>query len=213
MKRKIIKDGYGQITEKKSRFLGQIHAVGSPEEALERVTEVKKKYFDAKHHCYAYLCGDDADIKKYSDDGEPSGTAGMPLLNILESEGLTDCVVIVTRYFGGVLLGTGGLVRAYRAAGEEALKDAVLADITKGLEVFIKADYSDESRLRRIFENMNSEGSNIIIERTDYSETCDMTVSIERDAFPRLNETLTNTFAGKIVPEIKGEKMIIVNAG
>ena len=147
MKRKIIKDGYGQITEKKSRFLGQIHAAGSPEEALERVTEVKKKYFDAKHHCYAYLCGDDADIKKYSDDGEPSGTAGMPLLNILESEGLTDCVVIVTRYFGGVLLGTGGLVRAYTDAAKAAMSASDIHTVAHKMIVRLVMDYTDTGKV------------------------------------------------------------------
>ncbi len=213
MKKKIIKDGFGQITEKKSRFIGQIHSVSSPEMAMEKVTEVKKKYFDAKHHCYAYICGDDGELKKYCDDGEPSGTAGMPLLTLLESSGLTDCVVIVTRYFGGVLLGTGGLVRAYRAAGEEALSDAVLADITKGYEVFICIDYCDESRLRRIIDNMNSAGKHVVISKTDYSDTCDMTLSLEKEAYPVLEKYVTDMFAGKVAPEIKGEIMIEVERG
>lgn len=109
MERIIIKDGTGEIVEKKSRFIANVKAVKSEEEAIAFINEVKKKYWDARHNCMAYVVND---IQRFSDDGEPSGTAGKPILDVITGRELTNAVIVVTRYFGGVLLGTGGLVRA-----------------------------------------------------------------------------------------------------
>lgn len=118
-----------EIVEKKSRFIANLFFVESSNEAEEKIKEIKKKYHDAKHNCFAYIIFENNQMqKKFSDDGEPSGTAGAPMLEILEKTNLYNVVVIVTRYFGGVLLGTGGLVRAYSDALKKAISNATLVE-------------------------------------------------------------------------------------
>ena len=109
----ITKDGCGEIVEKKSRFIGQVFRVETVQEAEEKIAMVSKKYWDARHNCYAYVIGSGSEISKCSDNGEPSGTAGKPILEVINGSGITNILIVVTRYFGGVLLGTGGLGRAY----------------------------------------------------------------------------------------------------
>ena len=122
--RTIYRGGEDEIVEKKSRFIATVVPVNTEEEALEFVEKTRKKYWDARHNCFAYIIGERGQLQRCSDDGEPSQTAGKPMLDILNSYGLTDCLLVVTRYFGGVLLGTGGLVRAYTAATIEGLKNS-----------------------------------------------------------------------------------------
>ena len=114
----LISNGTGEIVEKKSRFIANTFYVANAEEAEERIAELNKKYYDARHNCYAYVIGDNSEITKCSDNGEPSGTAGKPILEVITGAGLTNILIVVTRYFGGVLLGTGGLVRAYTQAAQ-----------------------------------------------------------------------------------------------
>ena len=114
--------GKGEYTEKKSRFLGEIHPVSTEEEAAAVVAQARKRYYDARHHCYAWILGEDGSVKKASDDGEPSGTAGVPMLKVLDGAGIRNAVVVVTRYFGGTLLGTGGLVRSYTQAAQAGVE-------------------------------------------------------------------------------------------
>ena len=116
---KTVKDiGIAEIVEKRSRFIASVRPVSSEEDALEYLNMLKQKYWDARHNVYAYIIREN-NIMRYSDDGEPSGTAGVPVLDILKREELTDVIVVVTRYFGGILLGTGGLVHAYSKAAKE----------------------------------------------------------------------------------------------
>ena len=112
----IQKTGHGEYEEKRSRFLGEAIPVQSEEEVQEHLTRIRKQYYDARHHCSAYVLGEKKDRKKASDDGEPQGSAGLPILNVIEGAGCTGILIVVTRYFGGTLLGTGGLVRAYTNA-------------------------------------------------------------------------------------------------
>lgn len=119
----IIRTGYSEVVEKKSRFLGEAWPVSSVEETEEILNSIRKKYYDARHHVFAYRIGENA-VEKASDDGEPSRTAGFPILSILKNENITNVMVVVTRYFGGTLLGTGGLVRAYSLAAQQAVADA-----------------------------------------------------------------------------------------
>ena len=121
----VDKQATAEITEKKSRFICNIRHTESEEDAVEFIKQIKKKHYDARHNVYAYIIGDGS-VKKCSDDGEPSKTAGVPIMQMLESEGVTDVVCVVTRYFGGTLLGTGGLIRAYTASAKEGLGDAGL---------------------------------------------------------------------------------------
>ena len=117
----VLKNGTGEIEEKKSRFIAHVYNVSSDGEAEQYINAVKKKYWDARHNCYAYIIGDKGQVQRFSDDGEPQGTAGKPILDIIAATGLVNCLIIVTRYFGGTLLGTGGLIRAYQASAKAGL--------------------------------------------------------------------------------------------
>lgn len=138
----ILEKCQGEIVEKKSKFICNIYHVESKEEAENKIKELKKIYYDARHNCNAYrVYEDEKIIEKSSDDGEPSGTAGGPMLNILKKSDIINCLVVVTRYFGGILLGTGGLVRAYSNALNEAINNAEKLEICLGMEYEIKIDY------------------------------------------------------------------------
>lgn len=140
---------------KKSRFIADLFYVADENEANEKLSEIKKKYYDAKHHCFAYVIGKKQDIVKSSDDGEPSGTAGHPILDILMGENLTNVIAIVTRYFGGTLLGTGGLVTMYSNAVKSALKNAKFSDIYTGFEAYIKINYDEYNKVISYINSIN----------------------------------------------------------
>lgn len=136
-------DNCEEIVEKKSRFIASLFYVDSEAEALERIKDIKKRYYDARHNCFAFRVLDgEAVVQRSSDDGEPSGTAGAPMLNILEKNNIVNCLVVVTRYFGGVLLGTGGLVKAYSEAVLKAISSNELIDKEEGYVVRISLPYS-----------------------------------------------------------------------
>lgn len=138
-----------EIIEKKSRFIANLFYTESSEEAEKNIKDVKKKYYDAKHNCFAYLILENNQvIKKFSDDGEPSGTAGAPMLEILEKMGIYNVVVIVTRYFGGILLGTGGLVRAYSDSLKKALNLVNIVNKEFGYEANVKLEYSNLEKFK-----------------------------------------------------------------
>lgn len=201
MKKIVLKTGKGEIVEKKSRFISELVSVNSPEEAMKVVEGIKKKHFDARHNCYAYVCGASGEQTRYSDDGEPGGTAGLPLLNLLESNDITNAVIVVTRYFGGTLLGTGGLVRAYRGSGEEALKNSLFAKQIGAAKFLVPLDYKDENNFRRIVKNLTDLGKLIEIKDVTYSTTCNITIVCENDILEELNSIITNTFSGTVVIE------------
>ncbi len=158
----IAYDVESEIVEKKSRFITNIYYVESEQEAEQRIKEIRKKYFDAKHHCFAYNIYDENQIvSRFSDDGEPSGTAGSPMLNILTSANIKNVVVIVTRYFGGILLGTGGLLRAYTGGLQDAISQAQIVNKDYGLIANFVVPYSDFEKLKYYFKN---ESINIINE-------------------------------------------------
>ena len=144
----ILKNGSGEIEEKKSRFICHIFKIKSEEEAEEYITAVKKKYWDARHNCYAYVTGDKGQIQRFSDDGEPQGTAGKPMLDILNSYGLTDCLLVVTRYFGGTLLGTGGLIRAYTKSTQEGIKESMVIEKCLGVMLSLTCDYTTSGKIQ-----------------------------------------------------------------
>ncbi|MBP5383947.1 MAG: YigZ family protein [Lachnospiraceae bacterium] len=143
--------GVGEIKEKKSRFIATLRPVTTEEEATAFINETKKKYWDAKHNCSAFVIGRNSELTRCSDDGEPAGTAGRPMLEVLTGAGLTDVCVVVTRYFGGVLLGTGGLIRAYQAAVKEGLANAKIVKRMPGTVYSVQADYSNAGRLQNLF--------------------------------------------------------------
>ncbi len=138
----LVLEGTGEIIEKKSRFIGQAFKVESAAQAEEKIAEISKKYWDARHNCYAYVIGENSEISKCSDNGEPSGTAGKPILEVINGAGLTNVLIIVTRYFGGVLLGTGGLVRAYTQSAQAALANSEIGEMTFSQKLTLIVDYS-----------------------------------------------------------------------
>lgn len=144
----LYKGGQGEIVEKKSRFIANLFPVRTEEEALAKISEMKKKYYDARHNCFAYVIGEKRETERCSDDGEPSGTAGRPMLDVLEGMGLYNVVAVVTRYFGGTLLGTGGLVRAYSAAMKEGLAQCMVLRQQQGIRLRIKTDYNEIGKLQ-----------------------------------------------------------------
>lgn len=146
--RVVYEGGEGEIIEKKSRFIATVLPVSSEEEALGFIEEMKKKYWNATHNCYAYVVGENMDIQRFSDDGEPSGTAGKPMLDILLGEEVHNTAVVVTRYFGGTLLGTGGLVRAYGRAVKEGLDNSVIIEKQYGVLLEIRTDYTGLGKIQ-----------------------------------------------------------------
>ena len=138
----ITKDGCGEIVEKKSRFIGQVFRVETVQEAEEKIAMVSKKYWDARHNCYAYVIGSGSEISKCSDNGEPSGTAGKPILEVINGSGITNILIVVTRYFGGVLLGTGGLVRAYTQAAQAGLGNCEIGEMVYSQKLTLVLSYN-----------------------------------------------------------------------
>lgn len=170
-----------EIVEKKSKFIANLFYVETVEEAEKKVKEIKKKYYDARHNCFAYsIFTKEGIINRFSDDGEPSGTAGAPMLNILTSKNLSNVLVVVTRYFGGILLGTGGLVRAYTGAMQEALSKVKEIERQLGLEAKFEIAYPDFEKLKYYLKQKE-----ITIIDSEYSENINVIVEITQD---RLDE-------------------------
>ncbi len=138
-----------EIVEKRSKFIANIYNIESVSEAEEKIKQIKKKYYDAKHNCFAFSVLEDNQIKtKMNDDGEPSGTAGEPILNVIQKNNLQNVLIIVTRYFGGILLGAGGLVRAYSNASIEALNKAKIVKMENGIEAKVEISYADNEKFK-----------------------------------------------------------------
>lgn len=147
----VYKGGQGEITEKKSRFIATVRPVESEDEAVSFINETKKKYWDARHNCSAFVIGKRQELTRCSDDGEPAGTAGRPMLDVLLKENIHNAAVVVTRYFGGGLLGTGGLVRAYQQATKAGLSASEIIEKKEGAVLFIRTDYTGIGRLQYLF--------------------------------------------------------------
>lgn len=196
----IYQGGQGEIVEKKSRFLADIRLVHSEEEALAFLEEIRKKYWDARHHCFAYVIGEHREIVRCSDDGEPGGTAGRPMLDVLLGEDLYNTAVVVTRYFGGTLLGTGGLVRAYSRAVQEALKSCVILEKRHGVRLEIRGDYTDLGKIQYILGQRK-----IPLLGSEYTDRVLLEVILPKAEERDLLKALTEATGGKAVLEEKGE--------
>ena len=145
----IKEDTSAEIIEKKSRFIANVFYIENVEEAEEKIKEIKKKYYDARHNCFAYRIATESKIvERFSDDGEPSGTAGAPMLTVLAGNNLANILVVVTRYFGGTLLGTGGLIRAYTLSVKSALEKTNFEEKVKGLKVELQISYQDFEKFK-----------------------------------------------------------------
>ena len=180
----IEKENSAEIVEKKSRFIANIYNVESKEEAEEKIKQIKKKYYDAKHHCFAFSIIEENGItQKSSDDGEPSGTAGAPILNIIKSNNLQNVVIIVTRYFGGILLGTGGLTRAYSEAAGKVVEQSELIQKEPGMEVELEIDYNDNEKLKYYCQK-----NNINIIKIEYTENILYKIELNEKEYKKIEE-------------------------
>ena len=153
--RMVLEGGQAELVEKKSRFIANVRPVESEAEAVAFIDEMKKKYWDARHNCSAFVIGTKAELTRCSDDGEPSGTAGRPMLEVLLGEGVRNVAVVVTRYFGGVLLGTGGLVRAYQGAVQAGLASSTIIDKKEGIQLTVGTDYTGLGKLQYLIAQQN----------------------------------------------------------
>lgn len=181
----IEKLAEGTYSEKRSKFLAFAIPVHSLDEVKEHLKYYEKKYFDARHVCYAYMLGADRTNFRTNDNGEPSGTAGRPILGQINSFGLTDILLLVVRYFGGIKLGTSGLIVAYKAAAQEALNAAVIIEKTVDAEVTFIFEYSFMNDVMRIVKEESPE-----IISQDFDNNCRMTLRIRKSQFDRLKERL-----------------------
>lgn len=188
------------FVEKKSRFIGYVKPVKTSDEALKFINKIKSKHWDATHNVYAYVLKEN-NIQRYSDDGEPSGTAGVPVLDVILKNGLVDVCVVVTRYFGGILLGAGGLVRAYSHGSKIALESGNIITMAPCKILSVKVDYSFYERMNILLSEFNAN-----IEETLFEESVKMTFSLKEDKVTLLSEKLTEQSNGKYVLTEVGEK-------
>ncbi|MCM1157519.1 MAG: YigZ family protein [Bacteroidales bacterium] len=196
----VLEPGTEEIIEKKSRFIGYIRHVESEEEAAGFIASIKKKHYDARHNCYAYSVGKEQPLLKFSDDGEPSGTAGKPILEVITGQKLCDVCIVVTRYFGGTLLGTGGLVRAYTGAAKACIAATEVVTEQMVVPVTVTTDYTDLGKVQYLF---GSEG--IEISDSEYGEKVILHVEIFIDDVERMKKALTEATAGR-AGFIQGDK-------
>lgn len=186
MSKTILKNTSAQIVEKKSKFIANIYYVQSQEEVENILKEIRKKYYDARHNCYAYsILTNNGIVNKMSDDGEPSGTAGAPMLNIITKNELTNILVVVTRYFGGILLGTGGLVKAYSEATMQALEKATIVNEEIGYEVEITVLYNEWEKVKYYLEK-----SNILIIDVKYNEKIVSKIEVTEEEKNKIKELI-----------------------
>ena len=183
----------GEIIEKKSRFIAKAVPVSSEEEAAAFFAEEKKKYWDARHHCTAFVIGENPARMRSSDDGEPSGTAGKPMLEVLAGSGLTDVAAVVTRYFGGTLLGTGGLVRAYSGAVKEALANGRIIEKIPGKKYRLVLDYTLFPKVQNLALQQG-----IALEDIAYTEVVETTIRVPLEETGRLKKVFLDETNGRL---------------
>lgn len=197
MEKIIIDGGIGEIVEKRSRFIANVFPVNSEEEAYQMIAQVKKKNPDARHNCMAYVIKNN---QKFSDDGEPQGTAGKPILDVINGRNLSNVLIVVTRYFGGVLLGTGGLVRAYQRAAIEGLENSVIAERMTGYKFEIKTDYNGLGKIQYIAAN-----EDIALINTEYAQNVKILAVCESDKFEIFSKKVIEATSANAVINEKTE--------
>lgn len=188
----VYEGGEGEILEKKSRFIATVRPVESEEEALSFIEKMRKKYWNATHNCFAYVIGERREIMRFSDDGEPGGTAGKPILDVLLREELYNTAVVVTRYFGGTLLGTGGLVRAYSKAAQEGLVKSRVITKNHGVLIEIGTDYNGVGKLQYFFGQ-----SNVPIMDSQYTESVKMQILVPAGEKEQIKKSVTEATSGR----------------
>ena len=206
--RVVIQGGQGEIIEKKSRFIATVRSVETEQEATAFIEEMKKKYWDARHNCSAFVIGSRGELTRCSDDGEPGGTAGRPMLEVLLNGEFRNVAVVVTRYFGGTLLGTGGLVRAYTQAVKEGLANCVTGVMRRGQEIALQTDYTDVGKVLYILGQQGLEPM-----ESRYEQDVQLTILIPAEHAPGLHKELVEATCGRIGWECKKELSFVDKRG
>ena len=188
----VIEGGEGEIIEKKSRFIATVQPVETEEEAVKFIESMKKKYWDARHNCSAFVIGSKNELTRCSDDGEPSGTAGRPMLEVLLGQEVHNVAVVVTRYFGGVLLGTGGLVRAYTKSVQEGLANSQVATLAYGTWMKIETDYNGIGKLQYILGK-----AGVTIQNSEYTDVVTLRLFLLQEQKTGILKEMTEATAGK----------------
>ena len=184
-----------EFTEKRSRFITHLYKVETEAEARARIEEMKKKYYDARHNCWCYLL-QEGGVVRYSDDGEPQGTAGKPILETLLNENLHNTLIVVTRYFGGTLLGTGGLVRAYGQSSKEGIRNSVIQKVCEGISFKLTVDYNSIGKIKYIMGQMG-----ITDAQEEYGQNVVLSILMKKDEYNEFNTKVTDATGGKAVFE------------
>ena len=198
--RTVYEGGEGEIVEKKSRFIAAVKPVSAEDEALAFIESVRKRHWNATHNCYAYVIGERSELARCSDDGEPNGTAGKPMLDVLQGEELRNTAVVVTRYFGGTLLGTGGLVRAYAQAVKAGLASSVIITKIRGVKLRIGTDYTGLGKIQYI---LGQKGLKIL--DSEYADNVKLEVLVPENAVDAVRSDITEGSNGQASME-EGEK-------
>ena len=189
----IYRGGTGEVVEKKSRFIGETARVTDEEQAAAFVEGIRKHYYDARHHCFAYVIGADGKLMRAADDGEPQGTAGKPMLEVLTGRGLANTIVVVTRYFGGTLLGTGGLVRAYSASAKKAVEAANIINMIRCSVCTLVCDYNRYGKVSSLIPQSGG-----IIDESSFGSDVSITFHIRSDYLERFNRLLADATCGEL---------------
>lgn len=200
----IEHDSCEEIVEKKSRFIANLIYVESEEQAQDKIKEIKKKYYDARHNCYAYrIIEGDNILQRSSDDGEPSGTAGAPMLNILEKNDIANVLVVVTRYFGGILLGTGGLVKAYSEATLKSIDNNELIEKELGYEIQISSSYTDMQKIEYFLKT-----NNITILKKEFLDKVNILVELSIEDYKKITQEFPKNVIRNLEINIEKKRFI-----
>lgn len=194
-------ESVGEYSEKRSRFIATLRHTETEEQAAEFLAEMRSKYWDARHNCFAYSVENGA-VKRFSDDGEPHGTAGKPILEVIEGAGITNTVIVVTRYFGGVLLGTGGLVRAYTKAAKDAINLSQRVLMTPCNVFTCSCSYSDRERLVKLIEDCGG-----TVEDTVFTAEVELKFYLSEEKSGEFLKKLCETFSARLTAEITGTRL------
>ncbi len=190
----VNEESQAEIEVKKSRFIATIRPVHSEEEALAFIAEMKKKYWDARHNCSAFIIGDRQSLMRCSDDGEPQGTAGRPMLDVLQGAHLVNVCAVVTRYFGGTLLGTGGLVRAYSDAVTQGLAAGSVLTRIEGTALTVQTDYNDLGKVQYLLAK-----ENVVMQGTEYSDVVRFQILLPKERLGFLKAEITEGTAARAI--------------
>lgn len=196
----VKNDGTAEFEEKKSVFTGNAHRITNEDEAKEYLYNIKNIHKEAKHNVYAYIIGENIGIQRCSDDGEPQGTGGIPVLEVIRKTGITDTIIVVTRYFGGILLGTGALARAYSKAASMAVKSAGIVEKVTGIEIYIKINYDIFDRVQYLFKQRLQH-----IESTEYTDKVTLKIYVEKNKAEEIINEIMQLAGGKCEIKHKDE--------